>query len=311
MTRGSLTTFSIANDVAKYFAIIPAAFAATYPQLNTLNIMRLHSPSSAILSAVIFNAVVIIALIPLALRGVKYRPLAAAGCCATTCSSMGSAGSSCRSPASRCSTSSSPHSTSSRSQSRRYHIPSRIGGAPFVTVLPVTATSPASQNAQVAADAPRPRCSWRSSPCSPASSIPSSSRRRAGLFHDKAEGSLVMRDGQVAGSTLIGQPFTDPGYFWSRPSATSPYPIQRRRLQRVQPGPHQPRPAAGHLRPHCGAPRGRPGQHRPRAHRPGDHLSQRPGPRHQPRGSALPGEPGGPRARPARGRGAGSRGEVH
>jgi K+-transporting ATPase ATPase B chain len=77
MTRGSLTTFSIANDIAKYFAIIPAAFAATYPQLNTLNVMRLHSPTSAILSAVIFNAIVIIALIPLALRGVKYRPLPA------------------------------------------------------------------------------------------------------------------------------------------------------------------------------------------------------------------------------------------
>jgi K+-transporting ATPase ATPase B chain len=72
-----LTTFSIANDIAKYFAIIPAAFAATYPQLNTLNIMRLHSPASAILSAVIFNAIIIIALIPLALRGVKYRPLPA------------------------------------------------------------------------------------------------------------------------------------------------------------------------------------------------------------------------------------------
>jgi K+-transporting ATPase ATPase B chain len=77
MTRGSLTTFSIANDIAKYFAIIPAAFAATYPELNTLNIMRLHSPTSAILSAVIFNAIIIIALIPLALRGVKYRPLPA------------------------------------------------------------------------------------------------------------------------------------------------------------------------------------------------------------------------------------------
>ena len=77
MTRGSLTTFSIANDIAKYFAIIPAAFAATYPELNTLNIMRLHSPTSAILSAVIFNAIIIVALIPLALRGVKYRPLPA------------------------------------------------------------------------------------------------------------------------------------------------------------------------------------------------------------------------------------------
>jgi K+-transporting ATPase ATPase B chain len=73
MTRGSLTTFSIANDVAKYFAIIPAMFAATYPELNALNIMRLGSPQSAILSSVIFNALVIIALIPLALRGVTYR----------------------------------------------------------------------------------------------------------------------------------------------------------------------------------------------------------------------------------------------
>lgn len=78
MTRGSLTTFSIANDVAKYFAIIPAAFAATFPQLNALNIMHLHSPASAILSAVIFNALIIIALIPLALSGVSYRPLSAA-----------------------------------------------------------------------------------------------------------------------------------------------------------------------------------------------------------------------------------------
>ncbi|HEX7437447.1 MAG TPA: potassium-transporting ATPase subunit KdpB [Caldimonas sp.] len=78
MTRGSLTTFSIANDVAKYFAIIPAAFASTYPQLDALNLMRLASPSSAILAAVIFNALIIVALIPLALRGVKYRALGAA-----------------------------------------------------------------------------------------------------------------------------------------------------------------------------------------------------------------------------------------
>jgi len=77
MTRGALTTFSIANDVAKYFAIIPAMFAGTFPVLNALNIMRLQTPQSAILSAVIFNAVVIIALIPLALRGVKYRPIGA------------------------------------------------------------------------------------------------------------------------------------------------------------------------------------------------------------------------------------------
>ncbi|STB71158.1 Potassium-transporting ATPase B chain [Chromobacterium violaceum] len=78
MTRGSLTTFSIANDVAKYFAIIPAAFASTYPQLNALNVMGLNSPASAILSAVIFNAVIIVFLIPLALKGVKYHAKSAA-----------------------------------------------------------------------------------------------------------------------------------------------------------------------------------------------------------------------------------------
>jgi potassium-transporting ATPase ATP-binding subunit len=78
MTRGALTTFSIANDVAKYFAIIPAMFIAFYPQLQALNIMHLHTPQSAILSAIIFNALIIIALVPLALRGVTYRPLGAA-----------------------------------------------------------------------------------------------------------------------------------------------------------------------------------------------------------------------------------------
>jgi K+-transporting ATPase ATPase B chain len=78
MTRGALTTFSIANDIAKYFAIIPAAFASTYPALSVLNIMGLATPASAVLSAVIFNALVIVALIPLALRGIKYRPIGAA-----------------------------------------------------------------------------------------------------------------------------------------------------------------------------------------------------------------------------------------
>jgi K+-transporting ATPase ATPase B chain len=78
MTRGALTTFSIANDVAKYFAIIPAMFIAFYPQLQALNVMQLHSPQSAILSAIIFNALIIIALIPLALKGVVYRPVGAA-----------------------------------------------------------------------------------------------------------------------------------------------------------------------------------------------------------------------------------------
>jgi K+-transporting ATPase ATPase B chain len=77
MSRGSLTTFSIANDVAKYFAIIPALFLASYPQLQALNVMGLASPQSAILSAIIFNALIIIALIPLALKGVTYKPASA------------------------------------------------------------------------------------------------------------------------------------------------------------------------------------------------------------------------------------------
>ena len=77
MTRGSLTTFSIANDVAKYFAIIPAMLMVTFPAIAPLNVMKLASPQSAILSAVIFNALIIIALIPLALRGVAYKPLGA------------------------------------------------------------------------------------------------------------------------------------------------------------------------------------------------------------------------------------------
>ena len=78
ITRGSLTTFSIANDVAKYFAILPAMFAGTFPVLDRLNVMDLSSPRTAILAAVIFNALIIVALVPLALRGVRYRPVGAA-----------------------------------------------------------------------------------------------------------------------------------------------------------------------------------------------------------------------------------------
>jgi K+-transporting ATPase ATPase B chain len=78
MTRGALTTFSISNDIAKYFAIVPAMFVATYPELKALDVMGLTSPSSAIMSAVIFNALIIVVLIPLALRGVRYRAIGAA-----------------------------------------------------------------------------------------------------------------------------------------------------------------------------------------------------------------------------------------
>lgn len=77
ITRGALTTFSLANDLAKYFAILPAMFTAVHPQLDALNIMRLHSAESAMVSAVIFNALIIVALIPLSLRGVRYRPSSA------------------------------------------------------------------------------------------------------------------------------------------------------------------------------------------------------------------------------------------
>ena len=77
ITRGALTTFSIANDVAKYFAILPAIFVISLPALGAINIMHLHNPHSAILSAVIFNAIIIVVLIPLALRGVRYRPIGA------------------------------------------------------------------------------------------------------------------------------------------------------------------------------------------------------------------------------------------
>jgi High-affinity K+ transport system, ATPase chain B len=100
MTRGSLTTFSIANDVAKYFAIIPAAFATTYPALNALNVMHLATPASAIMSAVIFNALIIVLLIPLALKGVRIARWARRSCCAAICWSTVWAGSSCRSSAS-------------------------------------------------------------------------------------------------------------------------------------------------------------------------------------------------------------------
>ncbi len=96
MTRGALTTFSIANDIAKYFAILPAAFAATYPELGALDLMRLHSPSSAILSAVIFNALIIVALVPLALKGSLTDQSVQRNCSETTCSFMASADSSYR-----------------------------------------------------------------------------------------------------------------------------------------------------------------------------------------------------------------------
>ena len=101
MTRGALTTFFIANDVAKYFAIIPAMFAATFPVLNALNIMHLATPQSAVLSAVIFNALIIVALSPLALRGVRYRAMNAEALLRTGVTSLAARGASSRFPAKR------------------------------------------------------------------------------------------------------------------------------------------------------------------------------------------------------------------
>jgi K+-transporting ATPase ATPase B chain len=92
MTRGALTTFSVANDVAKYFAIIPAMFLVLYPQLSVLNVMHLATPQSAILSAIIFNALIIPALVPLALKGVRYRPVGAGNCWPATSRSSAWAG---------------------------------------------------------------------------------------------------------------------------------------------------------------------------------------------------------------------------
>ena len=188
ITRGSLTTFSIANDVAKYFAIIPAMFAGAFPELDRLNVMDLSSPRTAILSAVIFNALIIVALIPLALRGVKLRAARRRRAPAPQPARLRrSAASSRRSSASSSSTSSSPESGS-------------LADAP-----------PAASRA--------PRASLRS-PCSSASLYPLVVTGVAQVaFGDKADGSLVERDGVVVGSSLIGQGFEGDECFQPRPSA--------------------------------------------------------------------------------------------
>ena len=188
ITRGSLTTFSIANDVAKYFAIIPAMFAGVFPALDRLNVMHLASPASAILSAVIFNALIIVALIPLALRGVKFR---AAGAAAVL---------------------------------RRNLLIYGLGGlvAPFIGIklidLVVTRTGSQVMRQPTAA---RPAGSMRRvhRRCSASSTRSSSPASAQVAFRDKADGSLVEKDGQVVGSALLGQTFSADKYFQPRPSA--------------------------------------------------------------------------------------------
>ena len=185
ITRGSLTTFSIANDVSKYFAIIPAMFVATYPVLNQLNIMNLRTPESAILSAVIFNALIIVLLVPLALRGVQYRPMGAEGLLRRNLLDL---------RARR------DHRAVRRHQADR-HAP--VGGAfpmmkiavrAFIaTVVLAVLTGlvyPAVMTgiAQVA-------------------------------FKSKANGSLVEVDGKTVGSSLIGQQWKGDQWFYGRPSA--------------------------------------------------------------------------------------------
>ncbi len=188
ITRGALTTFSIANDVAKYFAIIPAMFMTTYPALGTLNIMGLHTPQSAILAAVIFNALIIIALVPLALRGVKYRPARRGVMLRRNLLVYGIGG--IIAPF--------PGNLGHRSVARRAgsglrgfmwtHIGPAFRMMLVMTVLtgliyPLVVTG----IAQV-------------------------------LFPATANGSLVTVDGKVIGSALIGQNFTKPEYFHPRPS---------------------------------------------------------------------------------------------
>ena len=200
ITRGSLTTFSIANDLAKYFAILPAMFAGTFPALDALNVMRLSSQESAILSAVIFNALIIVALVPLALRGVRYTPGVGLGaCCAATCWSTASAAWCCRSSGSSSSTCSSASSPGSRDVcSSPSFRPSAAGGGPRRGVFSLL----------LGVGYPLRSPAWRRS-----------SRRR------RADGSLVRVDGEAVGSSLIGQRFADedgnplPQYFQSRPSA--------------------------------------------------------------------------------------------
>ena len=191
MTRGALTTFSIANDVAKYFAILPAMFMVAYPEIAPLNVMGLATPSSAILSAVIFNALIIIALIPLALRGVQYRPLGAAALFRRSMLIYGAGG---------------IVAPFSGDQGHRHVARRPSFGLREETVMrAIRICAQATLVTLILTGLLYPLAMTGAAKV---------------LFSGAAEGSLV-RDarGQVVGSALIGQRFANPAYFQGRPSA--------------------------------------------------------------------------------------------
>ena len=291
MTRGALTTFSIANDIAKYFAIIPAAFVATYPQLSALNVMQLASPNSAILSAVIFNALIIIFLIPLALKGVKLprawvsaavllrRNLAIYGLGGVVVPFIGI-------------------KADRSGDYRRRLLPEPPQGNTMKTTPEITSVEPDDQSPllrpalvlfAVLTPAHRP-------------AVPAAGHgRRAdgGSTPGQRQPDPARRPGGGL-RTLIGQPFSRAGPLLEPPFSDRAHALQRSAASSGSNlGPSHPALAEACAGAHRGLARGRPRQHRPGAGRPGHGLRQRSGPAHQPGRCALPGGAGGACARSA------------
>ena len=264
MTRGALTTFSIANDVAKYFAIIPAAFASTYPVLGALNVMGLATPSSAILSAVIFNALIIPALIPLALKGVKFRADGAGAIL------------------------------------RRNMLLYGVGGV-AAAVRRHQADRHAAGRADARLIQGERSCS---NPFLPALRMLVVLTLLTGVvypylvtgiaqlaFPRAANGSLIVAGGKTMGSDLIGQPFGDPKYFWGRPSATSPQPYNAAASSGSNQGPRNPALADAVKERVKSLREADPDNKAAGAGRPRDRVGQRARPADQRRGRGIPGVP--------------------